>query len=350
MSLVILEITTKGWCLLTGLPGRVQPAHASESAMELLLTLVAAAQVHSQANHRSIVKKAHREYIHNIPNIKNGLSKPLPYAPASKRAELEEEREQLTVQEGGYCSGSCGWWPIHLPGRASVPPVADQVEILVAHVGQRRWLHTPLAEAKRLKSALRNVVSVGLSVQQSTNSGREGYHTYKTLPVLTALHSDWYIMKKESHLHQAHCAFPCPDVRLSKSSNGDPPKTRLQNQPRFCKAHPYYFFGRGGHTSLACGCVRQRFRKAILDIWNVVDIFSMRLFDYRTVIRSSESTTCFAISPFSNEKACLEMKPFSNSKVFKDGWLPTSGQIQGASEVTYWEWTWAAATSSNLRV
>lgn len=40
-----------------------------------------------------------------------------------------------------------------------------------------------------------------------------------------ALHSDWYIMKKESHLHQAHCAFPCPDVRLSKSSNGDPPKT-----------------------------------------------------------------------------------------------------------------------------
>ncbi|KAK8492007.1 hypothetical protein V6N11_014131 [Hibiscus sabdariffa] len=45
--------------------------------------------------------------------------------------------------------------------------------------------HFPLAEAKRLKSALRNVVSVGLSVQQSTNSGREGYRTYKTLPVLT---------------------------------------------------------------------------------------------------------------------------------------------------------------------
>ncbi|GLU24414.1 hypothetical protein SLE2022_403500 [Rubroshorea leprosula] len=43
----------------------------------------------------------------------------------------------------------------------------------------------PLAEAKRLKSALRNVASVGLSVQQSTNSGREGYRTYKTLPVLT---------------------------------------------------------------------------------------------------------------------------------------------------------------------
>ncbi|KAK8592958.1 hypothetical protein V6N12_045050 [Hibiscus sabdariffa] len=41
------------------------------------------------------------------------------------------------------------------------------------------------------------------------------------------------------------------------------------------------------------------------------------------------------------------MKPFSNSKVFKDGWLPTSGQIQGASEVTYWEWTWTAATSVN---
>lgn len=38
-------------------------------------------------------------------------------------------------------------------------------------------------------------------------------------------HSDWYIMKKKSHLHQAHCAFPCLDVRLSKSSNGDPPKT-----------------------------------------------------------------------------------------------------------------------------
>ncbi|CAN4106004.1 unnamed protein product [Withania somnifera] len=32
-------------------------------------------------------------------------------------------------------------------------------------------------------------------------------------------------MKKESHLHRAHCAFPCPDVRLSLSSNGDPPKT-----------------------------------------------------------------------------------------------------------------------------
>ncbi|KAL0283046.1 UNVERIFIED_CONTAM: hypothetical protein Sradi_7242100 [Sesamum radiatum] len=31
----------------------------------------------------------------------------------------------------------------------------------------------PLAEAKRLKSALRNVASVGLSVQQSTSSGRE---------------------------------------------------------------------------------------------------------------------------------------------------------------------------------
>lgn len=44
----------------------------------------------------------------------------------------------------------------------------------------------PLAEAKRLKSALRNVASVGLSVQQSTSSGREGYSTYKSLPVLTA--------------------------------------------------------------------------------------------------------------------------------------------------------------------
>ena len=43
----------------------------------------------------------------------------------------------------------------------------------------------PLAEAKRLKSALRNVASVGLSVQQSTSSGREGYSTYKSLPVLT---------------------------------------------------------------------------------------------------------------------------------------------------------------------
>ncbi|KAL0286099.1 UNVERIFIED_CONTAM: hypothetical protein Sradi_7156700 [Sesamum radiatum] len=43
----------------------------------------------------------------------------------------------------------------------------------------------PLAEAKRLKSALRNVASVGLSVQQSTSSGREGYRTYKSLPVLT---------------------------------------------------------------------------------------------------------------------------------------------------------------------
>lgn len=42
-----------------------------------------------------------------------------------------------------------------------------------------------LAEAKRLKSALRNVASVGLSVQQSTSSGREGYRTYKSLPVLT---------------------------------------------------------------------------------------------------------------------------------------------------------------------
>ena len=35
-----------------------------------------------------------------------------------------------------------------------------------------------------MKSALRKVASVGLSVQQSTNSGREGYCTYKTLPVL----------------------------------------------------------------------------------------------------------------------------------------------------------------------
>ena len=43
----------------------------------------------------------------------------------------------------------------------------------------------PLAEAKRLKSALRNVASVDLSVQQSTSSGREGYRTYKSLPVLT---------------------------------------------------------------------------------------------------------------------------------------------------------------------
>jgi hypothetical protein len=43
----------------------------------------------------------------------------------------------------------------------------------------------PLAEAKRLKSALRNVASVGLSVQQSTSSGREGYSTYKSLPVIT---------------------------------------------------------------------------------------------------------------------------------------------------------------------
>jgi hypothetical protein len=43
----------------------------------------------------------------------------------------------------------------------------------------------PLAEAKRLKSALRKVASVGLYVQQSTSSGREGYRTYKSLPVLT---------------------------------------------------------------------------------------------------------------------------------------------------------------------
>ena len=43
----------------------------------------------------------------------------------------------------------------------------------------------PLAEAKRLKSALRNLASVGLSVQQSTSSGREGYRTYKSIPVLT---------------------------------------------------------------------------------------------------------------------------------------------------------------------
>ncbi|KAK9037733.1 hypothetical protein V6N11_022635 [Hibiscus sabdariffa] len=53
----------------------------------------------------------------------------------STEAELEEEREQLTVQEGGYCSGSYGWWPIHLPWRVSVLAVADQVGILVAHVG-----------------------------------------------------------------------------------------------------------------------------------------------------------------------------------------------------------------------
>ncbi|GKC90597.1 hypothetical protein Tco_1151246 [Tanacetum coccineum] len=40
-------------------------------------------------------------------------------------------------------------------------------------------------EAKRLKSALRKVASVGLYVQQSTSSGRQGYRTYKSLPVLT---------------------------------------------------------------------------------------------------------------------------------------------------------------------
>ncbi|KAK8499116.1 hypothetical protein V6N12_075966 [Hibiscus sabdariffa] len=60
--------------------------------------------------------------------------------------------------------------PIRLSGG---PPLIDRGNL------------KPLAEAKRLKSALRNVVSVGLSVQQSTNSGREGYRTYKTLPVLT---------------------------------------------------------------------------------------------------------------------------------------------------------------------
>ena len=43
----------------------------------------------------------------------------------------------------------------------------------------------PLAEAKRLKRALRKVASVGLSVQQSTSSGRKGYRTYKSLPILT---------------------------------------------------------------------------------------------------------------------------------------------------------------------
>lgn len=46
-------------------------------------------------------------------------------------------------------------------------------------------LWPPRAEAKRLKSALRNVASVGLSVQQSTSSGREGYCTYKSLVVFT---------------------------------------------------------------------------------------------------------------------------------------------------------------------
>ncbi|CAN4108484.1 unnamed protein product [Withania somnifera] len=39
------------------------------------------------------------------------------------------------------------------------------------------------------------------------------------------LHSNWYIMKKESYLHRAHRAFPSLHVRLSLSSNGDPPKT-----------------------------------------------------------------------------------------------------------------------------
>ncbi|PHT74827.1 hypothetical protein T459_22104 [Capsicum annuum] len=43
----------------------------------------------------------------------------------------------------------------------------------------------PLAEAKRLKNALRKVPSVALSVQQYTSSEREGYRTYKSLPVLT---------------------------------------------------------------------------------------------------------------------------------------------------------------------
>lgn len=45
----------------------------------------------------------------------------------------------------------------------------------------------PLTEAKRLKSALRNVASVGLSVQQSTSSGREGYRTYKSIQFLRKL-------------------------------------------------------------------------------------------------------------------------------------------------------------------
>ena len=43
-----------------------------------------------------------------------------------------------------------------------------------------------------------------------------------------ALHSDWYIMKKESHLHQAHCAFPCPDVRLSILSQVIVTRRRLE--------------------------------------------------------------------------------------------------------------------------
>lgn len=46
------------------------------------------------------------------------------------------------------------------------------------------------------------------------------------------LHSDWYIMKKESHLHQAHCAFPCPDVRLSKSSNAPLRNMYVDEDPR----------------------------------------------------------------------------------------------------------------------
>lgn len=41
-----------------------------------------------------------------------------------------------------------------------------------------------IAKAKHLKGALRNVISIGLYVQQSTNNEREGYCTYKSLPIL----------------------------------------------------------------------------------------------------------------------------------------------------------------------
>ncbi|KAL3513975.1 hypothetical protein ACH5RR_026692 [Cinchona calisaya] len=69
------------------------------------------------------------------------------------------------------------------PGKASVK--LRKRDVPKAACFQLNNMAPPLAEAKRLKSELKNVASLGLYVQQSTSSRREGYRTYKSLPVLT---------------------------------------------------------------------------------------------------------------------------------------------------------------------
>ncbi|KAL3524645.1 hypothetical protein ACH5RR_013017 [Cinchona calisaya] len=89
------------------------------------------------------------------------------------------------------------------PGKASVK--LRKRDVPKAACFQLNNMAPPLTEAKRLENTLKNVAYLGLSMQQSTSSGRDGYRTYKSLPVLT-----------EALSYQSN-------VRLSKSSNT--PKT-----------------------------------------------------------------------------------------------------------------------------